>query len=56
MSASSFEIAGDREKRKITFTPQSGYKAQTLGTLVQGLCGIAGVFVLKLIFIDVAGF
>jgi len=32
-------------------TPQQGYKTQTLGTLVEGLCGIAGVFILKLIFL-----
>ena len=32
-------------------TPQQGYRTQTLGTLVQGFCGIAGVFILKIIFL-----
>jgi len=32
-------------------TPQQGYRTQTLGTLVEGLCGIAGVFILKIIFL-----
>ena len=36
-------------------TPQQGYRAQTLGTLVEGLCGIVGVFILKIIFIDIMG-
>ena len=31
-------------------TPDQGYKTQTLGTLVQGLCGMIGVFILSLIF------
>ena len=37
-------------------TPQQGYKVQTLGTFVQGMCGIAGVFVLKVIFINILKF
>ena len=32
-------------------TPQQGYRVQTLGTLVQGLCGIVGVFILQIIFL-----
>ena len=31
-------------------TPEQGYKTQTLGTLVHGLCGMIGVFVFSLIF------
>jgi GntP family gluconate:H+ symporter len=31
-------------------TPEQGYKTQTLGTLVLGFCGMAGVFILSLIF------
>jgi GntP family gluconate:H+ symporter len=31
-------------------TPEKGYKTQTLGTLVHGLCGMAGVFVFSLFF------
>ncbi|MDR2314737.1 MAG: GntP family permease [Spirochaetaceae bacterium] len=30
-------------------SPQQGYKTQTLGTLIEGLCGMAGVFILSLI-------
>jgi GntP family gluconate:H+ symporter len=30
-------------------TPEQGYKTQTTGTLIEGLCGMAGVFVLSLI-------
>lgn len=37
-------------------TPQQGYKVQTLGTFVQGMCGIVGVFILKIIFINILGF
>ncbi|MDR1322207.1 MAG: GntP family permease [Gracilibacteraceae bacterium] len=29
-------------------TPEQGYKTQTLGTLVEGLCGMLGVFILSL--------
>ena len=29
-------------------TPEQGYKTQTLGTLVEGLCSMAGVFILSL--------
>jgi len=36
-------------------TPEQGYKAQTLGTFVEGICGIIGVFALKLIFINWLG-
>jgi GntP family gluconate:H+ symporter len=32
-------------------TPAQGYKTQTLGTLVQGLCSIVGVFILSLILL-----
>ena len=32
-------------------TPVQGYKTQTLGTLIQGLCGIAGVYILSIIFL-----
>ena len=32
-------------------TPEQGYKSQTLGTLVEGLCGIVGVYVLKVLFL-----
>jgi len=32
-------------------TPQQGYKTQTLGTLVEGLCGIVGVYIMKVIFL-----
>jgi GntP family gluconate:H+ symporter len=32
-------------------TPEDGYKSQTLGTLVEGICGIIGVFILKVIFL-----
>ena len=31
-------------------TPEQGYKTQTLGTLVHGICGMIGVFILTLIF------
>jgi len=31
-------------------TPDQGYKAQTLGTLVQGVCSMIGVFIFSLIF------
>ena len=31
-------------------TPEQGYKTQTLGTLVHGLCGMIGVFIFSLIF------
>jgi len=37
-------------------TPQNGYKAHTMGTLIEGLCGIVGVFILKIIFIDILKF
>jgi GntP family gluconate:H+ symporter len=30
-------------------TPEQGYKTQTLGTLVEGICGMIGVFILSLI-------
>jgi GntP family gluconate:H+ symporter len=30
-------------------TPEQGYKTQTAGTLIEGLCGMAGVFILSLI-------
>jgi GntP family gluconate:H+ symporter len=30
-------------------TPEQGYKTQTLGTLIEGLCGMVGVFILSLI-------
>lgn len=29
-------------------TPEQGYKTQTLGTLVEGLCSMAGIFILSL--------
>ncbi|MCL2480379.1 MAG: GntP family permease [Spirochaetaceae bacterium] len=31
-------------------TPEQGYKVQTLGSFVQGICAMAGVFVFSLIF------
>jgi GntP family gluconate:H+ symporter len=31
-------------------TPEKGYKTQTLGTLVHGLCGMIGVFIFSLFF------
>ena len=31
-------------------TPEQGYKTQTLGTLVQGICSMMGVYVFSLIF------
>ncbi|MCL1827047.1 MAG: hypothetical protein FWG20_03300, partial [Candidatus Cloacimonetes bacterium] len=31
-------------------TPEQGYKTQTLGTLVQGVCSMIGVFIFSLIF------
>jgi GntP family gluconate:H+ symporter len=31
-------------------TPEKGYKTQTMGTLVEGLCGMVGVFILSLFF------
>jgi GntP family gluconate:H+ symporter len=31
-------------------TPEQGYKTQTFGTLVHGLCGMIGVFIFSLIF------
>lgn len=33
-----------------SMTPDQGYKTQTLGTLVQGLCAIVFIFILTLIF------
>ena len=33
-----------------SMTPEQGYKTQTLGTLVQGFCGMIGVFIFSLIF------
>jgi GntP family gluconate:H+ symporter len=32
-------------------TPVQGYKTQTLGTLVQGVCAMVGVYILYLIFL-----
>jgi GntP family gluconate:H+ symporter len=32
-------------------TPEQGYRTQTMGTLVQGLCAITGVFILSLILL-----
>ncbi|MDR0684883.1 MAG: GntP family permease, partial [Spirochaetaceae bacterium] len=32
-----------------SMTPEQGYKTQTVATLIEGLCGMAGVFVLSLI-------
>jgi len=29
-------------------TPEQGYKTQTMGTLVEGLCGMVGVVILSL--------
>ncbi|MDR2073195.1 MAG: GntP family permease [Spirochaetaceae bacterium] len=31
-----------------TMSPEQGYKTQTLGTLIEGVCGMAGVFILSL--------
>jgi len=36
-------------------TPQNGYRAHTMGTLIEGLCGIVGVFILKIIFVNILG-
>ena len=30
-------------------TPDQGYKTQTTATLIEGVCGMAGVFILSLI-------
>jgi len=37
-------------------TPQQGYRVQTLGSLVQGLASMAGVFILYIIFVSILGF